>query len=136
MDFIESLQALSEGVDPDTGEYLPGDFYSNNKRIRSVILKLSRELTNLRISKNRRTWSLDKIVAKQERNLSEGKPRNANLPWSDKDLYMLAKEFIGNISVENLAADFERTELAIASQLVGLELMDEDDLENYKPQNV
>lgn len=77
--------------------------------------------------KNKKCKKLS-LSQKQNENIANGKPRNAELPWTDKARESLANQFETNKSIQSLADIFQRTETAILAELSKQGLVDQKDI--------
>lgn len=97
----EILTALSDGIDPKTGEILSDDsVFQNPEVVRSLFLSI-RALEKYQKDQNRRN-SL---------------PANAGKPWSLEEDDLLAEGFDNGYSVDELSEKHQRTRGAIVSRL-------------------
>ncbi|HWP80038.1 MAG TPA: hypothetical protein VN446_05290 [Candidatus Acidoferrum sp.] len=99
----EIVQALADGIDPLTGEVLPGDHLCNQAE---VVRALNCLLQNVKDRKNRAL------------------PKNAGKPWTAADDELLIKMFDEHSSKRELCGHFKRTEGSITSRLVRLGKID------------
>ncbi|MDR9467730.1 hypothetical protein [Marinospirillum sp.] len=105
------LSALANGVNPATGEVLPDTSPYNEPRvIRALFTLLNSPRGNKRPKKT--------PEEKQQENIAAGRPRNAGLPWAENLKEELAEKFRAGVPVEELAQYFERSKVAIFSELV------------------
>lgn len=102
MDIIrakEIVSALAEGIDPTTGEVLPGDsIYNKGDVVRALYAVLS-ELDQASRRKNNR------------------QPINAGKPWNDIEDEHLKEEFNSGAKISEMAKEHGRTYGAIESRL-------------------
>ena len=106
MDIIrakEIISALAEGVDPTTGEVLPGDSVCNKGEIVRAFYAVLNHLDEKKPKKNL--------------------PANAGKPWSAEDDKKLTTLFESGVTNKELATVFERTSGSINSRLVLLGLI-------------
>ena len=109
---IEIVHALSQGIDPCTGEMLPPDSpYETPEVIRALHTLLSHVGTR-RVRGPKLTPE-----QKQTANLERGLPKNAGLPWTEDARLGLGDSFREGDSVDALAARFERTRGSILAEL-------------------
>ena len=108
------IDALANGVDPNTGEVLPDNSPYNSP---VVIRALFKALEAMKQEKPARPRIKKTVEEKQTDNLEKGLPKNAGLPWSDAQKQELADKFNADVSVAALAEIFCRTEGAIRSEL-------------------
>lgn len=62
-------------------------------------------------------------AAKRDANMQSGKPRNAGLPWRDSDLAILIARHTQKVSIDEIANELERTQIAISAKLFNLGLI-------------
>jgi hypothetical protein len=98
------IDALSKGLDPETGEVLPDETVFNHPQvIRSLFIA---------------SQALNEMVTKgpPRKNL----PDNAGKPWSAEDDEALIAAFDQGLPMKEIAAKYGRTNGSIASRLVRL----------------
>lgn len=101
---IRIVTALSDGVDPYTGEILSqNDPYQNPHTVRALFLAL-KGLEILQ-SKEKKTDSLAK---------------NAGKPWSKEEEQQLLSQFEAGSTIHDLSVKHGRTKLAIQARLIKL----------------
>lgn len=99
----EYLCQLIAGIDPDTGEVLPGEHLLRRADVREALLTA--------------------LQAMEEQERSGELPRNcsgllnAGRPWTEKDRADLLSLYNSGISVEEIAARLDRSEAAINARL-------------------
>lgn len=121
----ETIEILADGINPATGEVLPGEGPYNDP---IVIRALFTILDSIKaIKPPRRTPE-----QRQNDNVENGKPRNAGLPWTTELKAEVAAKFKKGSSVDELAEIFERTNGAITSELVRQGLMDPAEVTGYR----
>lgn len=107
MDITNALQiikALSQGVDPHTGEIFPaGSPYQHPDTIRALYEALR---------------ALERMEGRLERQKSL--PQNAGKAWTTEEDHQLMERFDKGISVKELSVVHNRTEGAIKSRLMKL----------------
>ena len=97
---VEIIQSLADGVHPLTGELFPPDSpYQNPHVVRALFAALSALKTG-----------------KSER--KQGQPSNAGKPWSKEEDNQLLALFDAGKTIEELAADYQRTTGGIQARLV------------------
>ena len=96
------LKALATGVDPATGEMLPGTAVLQSPDV-VCALQLGVEALETRTRQQRRQSSL---------------PRNAGKTWSHEEDERLLAGFDGGATIEQLVARHERTRAGIEARLV------------------
>ena len=98
------VEALANGIDPETGEVLPTQSTFNNPSvIRALFVAVK---------------ALDSAEKRAER--TKALPDNAGISWSEKEDQELLALFDGNMPVKDIAQKHGRTQGAIASRLVRL----------------
>jgi hypothetical protein len=98
------IDALANGIDPETGEILPSESTFNSPQvIRALFVAVA---------------ALDRAVKREERNGSL--PDNAGRAWSDEEDKELLVIFDAGTPAKEIAAKHGRTLGAIASRLVRL----------------
>ncbi len=105
MDIIrakEIITALAEGVDPTTGEVLPGNSVCNKGEIVRAFYAVLNHLDEKKPKKNL--------------------PANAGKPWTNEDDAKLKIYFESGMSTKELCVKFERTSGSISSRLAHLGL--------------
>ncbi len=110
---IKTIEALSEGINPSTGEILPNESPYNDPE---VIRALFCVLKYTYIKKKRAPRKT--ILEKQKNNIEKGLPKNAGLPWTDVLKEELASRFKSNEDINSLSKHFERSKVAIISELI------------------
>ena len=108
----EIVTSLANGIDPITGEVFPDDSPYNHP---TVIRSLFTIVNNVRIPKKEGKKSIEE---KQSQNLSEGKPKNAGIVWTEELKQEICKLFESGKSITELSEYFGRTEGAIRSELM------------------
>ena len=104
------IRTLAQGVDPITGEVFTADSPYNHPSIIRALFAVHDHA--------RRTGGALGPDEKRQRNVEQGRPRNAGLPWSEEDRARVASGFEHGEAVETLATELERTRSAIQSELV------------------
>lgn len=113
---ISILQALADGIDPETGELLPQQSPFNRPQvIRALFLALS--VLNGAARYTERKQSL---------------PANSGRPWSAKEEQALLSLFDSGVPLKEIAQKHGRTMGAIATRLVRLGRI-KDYTETYAP---
>jgi hypothetical protein len=101
---LEIIKALSEGIDPHTGEIFPADSpYQQPDTVRALFEAIH-ALERMQ-ERNRRQKSL---------------PENAGRPWTGEEDKLLIDQFDKGMSFSELSRDHRRTEGAIRSRLLKL----------------
>ncbi|EOT0765870.1 TPA: hypothetical protein NID03_004559 [Pseudomonas aeruginosa] len=103
-----TLELLANGVDPTTGEILPGNHVVNSPSvIRALFLGVQ---------------ALDTEPAKLQKTSSGGQ---AGKPWSTDEEQQLIAEFESGASIEQMSITHARSKGGIAARLVRLGKIDE-----------
>jgi hypothetical protein len=103
---LEILNALSDGVDPSTGERFPdGSPYQHPDTVRALCFAVQ-ALQNLR--------ELKQPAAPRP----ESAHANAGRPWTESEESQLASAFDAGVAVEELAKQHKRSRWAIEARLV------------------
>ena len=101
---LEIIKALSQGVDPHTGEIYPPDSpYQHPDTIRALFEAIT---------------TLEKMLGRSKRQKSL--PENAGKAWTIEEDNLLIEQFDKGVSVKELSGDHKRTEGAIKSRLLKL----------------
>ena len=101
---LEIIKALSQGVDPYTGEiYLPDSPYQHPDTIRALFEAIN---------------ALEKMRERSKK--QESLPENTGKAWSTEEDNLLIEQFDKGMSVKELSKDQKRTEGAIKSRLLKL----------------
>lgn len=113
MEILEAKKiviSLANGIDPITG-----DIFSDDSPYRhpAIVESLFTVANNLRYS----TGSKKTAEEKKAQNLTDGKPKNAGLPWTKELKAEVTVLFGEGKKLDELAEHFERTEGAISSEL-------------------
>ena len=117
---IEILSALSDGVDPNTGEILSDESTFQDPEVVSTLFLSIRALERYQKTQNRRN-SL---------------PENAGKPWTFEEEDLLAEGFDKGHSVSELSKMHKRTRGAIISRLETIGRIDKSasiTLQNNEP---
>ncbi len=101
---LEIIKALSQGVDPHTGEIYPPDSpYKHPDTVRALFEAIH---------------ALEKMLGRSKR--QESLPENAGKAWSTEEDNLLTEQFDKRIPINELSTDHKRTEGAIKSRLLKL----------------
>ena len=101
---LEIIKALSQGVDPHTGEIYPPDSpYLHPETVRALF-----EAINL----------LEMLLERRDK--MKSLPENAGNPWDTEEDNLLIEEFDKGMPAKELARYHKRTEGAIKSRLLKL----------------
>ncbi|MGS6585231.1 hypothetical protein ACW68H_08540 [Vibrio diabolicus] len=101
---LEIISALSDGVNPETGEDLSDESCFNQPQI----------IRALCVAKQK----LEASIAAEKR--KSDLPENAGKPWKSDEDEMLSKGFGSGLSIDELSNSHKRTKGSIASRLVRL----------------
>jgi len=107
----EIVEMLADGVDPTTGEILPPDSHFNDPEIIRALFTVLRSV-RLPVKASKKP-----IKEKQKENIENGKPKNAGLPWTQKQKNKVALLFDQGKTTKELSKYLERTKGAIISEL-------------------
>ena len=121
----ETIEILADGINPATGEILPGEGPYNDPIVIRALFTILDSIKAIRPP--RRT-----LEERQNDNVENGKPRNAGLPWTAELRAEAAAKFKQGRSVDELAESFERTPGAITSELVKQGLIDATEVTGYR----
>jgi hypothetical protein len=121
----ETIEILADGINPATGEVLPGESPYNDPVVIRALFTILESLKTIKPSG--RT-----AEQRQNDNIENGKPRNAGLPWTTELRAEAAAKFKKGSSVNELAERFERTPGAITSELVKQGLIDATEVTGYR----
>lgn len=101
---LEIIKALSEGIDPHTGEMFPPDSpYQHPDTVRALFKAVD---------------ALERVKERDRRQKSL--PENAGKPWTEEEDRLLIDQFDKGMSFNELSRDHRRTEGAIKSRLLRL----------------
>ena len=104
------LEALVQGVDPETGAELPGDTVLNRVDVVRALL-----------------GAIEALDAMNARALRRAQlPESVGKTWSEEEVRQLKEEFTGDESIPNIAAKHGRTVRAIEARLERLGLLRHD----------
>ena len=101
---LEIISALSDGVNPETGEELSNDSYFNQPKV----------IRALFIAKQ----SIEKVIKTEKR--KSDLPENAGKPWKTDEDEALSANFDCGMTMEQLSSHHKRTKGSITSRLVRL----------------
>ncbi|EGU29188.1 hypothetical protein VIBRN418_07975 [Vibrio sp. N418] len=101
---LEVISALSDGVNPETGEELSNESCFNQPQVIRALL----------IAKQ----SIEKSIQLEKR--KSELPENAGKPWQVEEDAELSQGFDSGMSVDELSLSHKRTKGSIASRLVRL----------------
>jgi len=120
----EIFRLLAKGIHPETGELLsPASIVHTPDAIR-LLFALAEEFSGVNFSAVARKEKV-KLTPEQrrEKNLAEGRPANAYLPWSEEEKQSLILHFRQGCTVRELAELCERSPRSVAMQLERLALI-------------
>jgi DNA-binding NarL/FixJ family response regulator len=101
---LKIMKALADGVNPETGEILPGDLiYQNPQNVRAL---------------HRAVCALE-YVEDRERN-KRLLPRNAGKPWSTQEEAQVCDELRSGTDFQQIARTHNRSVASIVARLVRL----------------
>ncbi len=122
---VEILKTLANGVDPTSGEVFPVESVYNHPEIIRALYNCLDFLAKS-TKKARRTPE-----QRQQDNLTNGMPKNANMRWTDEAKAALAEQFNAAIMPAELATRFERSKTSIIAQLKAQGLITEEESRHY-----
>ena len=114
------IQALADGVDPDTGEIFPDDSPYQHPRIIRALFVASRAIETLLAQERQGQSKKNGVTADSEGRTRKSLPINAGKGWTAEENQALLIAFEQGISTKELAKGHQRTEGAIISRLVRL----------------
>ena len=130
MNLSDQLKILAKGINPDTGELLDEQSVANTTDAVRLLFQLAEELADFEKPKiGKKKLTDEERIA---RNISEGRPAKSHFPWTDEERTELAKKYAENADMKVLADYFQRSKLAIATQLERAGLINEDEVEQFK----
>ena len=101
------IEALANGIDPETGEDLAAQSVFNNPQVIRALFVASN--------------ALDSLVKREKREKREKSlPANAGNAWSETEDSELLSAFDNGNTIKDIAAKHDRTEGAIAARLMRL----------------
>ncbi|HHF2906809.1 TPA: hypothetical protein ACPJZ5_004654 [Vibrio diabolicus] len=105
------IDALANGIDPNTGEYFPEDSpYNHPDVIRALFYVLRNKPTQ----------------KKQQENISKGLPKNYGLPWTDETVEYVISQYQTNTSIDVIAQEVARKPSSIIGLLKKKEVITEE----------
>jgi hypothetical protein len=110
------VNTLAQGVHPTTGEVFPPESPYNDPE---VIRALFFVLESVKVTRGPKK----SIEERRRDNLELGRPRNAGLPWTEEDRALVKSRFQAGTSIENLAAELERSSAAIVAEVIRQDLV-------------
>jgi hypothetical protein len=103
---LETLRALSIGINSISGEIYPSDSPYQEAHIKTALISAITEL--------------EKAIKRSQRNLQVNGPSNAGQPWSIDEEKKLKRDFDSGKKVKELVEQYGRTEGGIRSRLAKL----------------
>ncbi|MDV6254366.1 hypothetical protein [Vibrio sp. EA2] len=95
------IDALANGIDPNTGECFPDDSpYNNPDVIRALFYVLRNKPTQKKHKKS--------LEEKQQENISKGLPKNYGLPWTDDAVEYVINQYQANVPLDEIAQGVAR----------------------------
>lgn len=116
MQINEALTALANGVNPETGEILPANSVAHTPEAIRLLFTLAQELAS-QPARKKTTKPKMSLEERKQKNIADGKPAKSNLPWSEGELEQLVAYYLESGDIKTVAAQMERSPLAIAVQL-------------------
>ena len=128
MNNLDIIKALSDGINPITGESISKDSLLNDQ----VIVRALNSATEvMKADKINQENLLLKDKKKQENNVISGRLKNHGLSWTEELVSKLVKKFKNGSSIPELSDEFQRTISSLESKLFDAGLIKEEDL-SYK----
>lgn len=115
------IDVLAAGVDPATGEVLPGDSPLNSPHVIRALFLASRAL-------ELQAGASAKPPSKPKAPKPAGTPANAGTAWTDEEINRVAAAFDAGADIAQIARDHQRTTGAIRARLIRLGRLQLDDL--------
>ena len=113
------IDALANGIDPNTGEYFPEDSpYNHPDIIRALFYVLRNKPTQKKQKKS--------LEEKQQENISKGLPKNYGLPWTDETVEYVINQHQANTSIDVIAQEVARKPSSIIGLLKKKEIITEE----------
>ena len=111
---IKMLEALADGLDPITGKALNNQSPYNQPEVIRSLFTIITELKDLtkKINLPKKT-----VTEKQAKNIKKGLPKNTGFLWKKTDQRELIVKYKQGVSIKKLAETYDRTSVAILSQL-------------------
>ncbi len=119
---VKIIDALANGINPITGEYLAADSLYNHP---DIIRAMFTTLKHLNSPPKKKAKVKKTTPEKQAENIERGLPRNAGLPWLEEQRNELAEQFNLGTQIQTLANVYERTSGAITAELKKQGLIDD-----------
>ena len=128
MNNLDIIKALSDGINPITGESISKDSLLNDQ----VIVRALNSATEvMKADKIHQENVLRKDKKKQENNVISGRLKNHGLSWTEELVSKLVNKFKNGSSIPELSDEFQRTISSLESKLFDAGLIKEEDL-SYK----
>ncbi|ELS9256580.1 hypothetical protein R6H74_004618 [Vibrio parahaemolyticus] len=113
------IDALANGIDPNTGECFPEDSpYNNPDVIRALFFVLRNKPAQKKQKKS--------LEEKQRENVEKGLPKNYGLPWTDESVEYVINQYHANASIDVIAQDVARKPNSIIGLLKKKEVITEE----------
>ncbi len=144
MDLSEQIFLLSKGVNPQTGENMPDLSLSHNAEVKRFLNVLSTELLELEYENSLnedashsdapsptpakkkvvyRTITKEQEDALTDKNKRNGLPLRSHFPWTEAEDEIVKLAQASNISIEDIAAQQQRSVASIETKLKNLGLI-------------
>jgi len=126
MNLIDTLKKLAHGIHPETGKKISKESIASSPEAIRILFGLSDELRELKIE--------NQLANSQKRyeNTTNGKPARSGFSWDNEEKNKLLEAFTLKEDIAILAKNFERSELAIASQLKSQGLLSEQEYNDLR----
>lgn len=131
MSIVQSLIALANGVNPETGEILPESSVAHSAEAIRLLFTIAHELDN-KSAKTRPAKPKLTLEEKRQKNLDEGKPARSHFPWSEDEINQLINTYRETQNIESVALKHERSPLAVAAQLGKANIITPEEVEHYR----
>lgn len=131
MSMVQSLIALANGVNPETGEILPESSVVHSAEAIRLLFTLAHELDSQPVKKPKKPKLSSE--EKRQKNLAEGKPARSHFPWSEDEINQLIDSYRETPNIETVASKYERSPLAVATQLAKANIIAPEEVESYRP---
>ena len=113
------IDALANGINPNTGEFFPEDSpYNNPDVIRALFCVLRNKPTQKKQKKS--------LEEKQQDNISKGFPKNYGLPWTDESVEYVISQYQTNTPIDVIAQEVARKPNSIIGLLKKKEVITEE----------
>lgn len=114
------LQALADGIDPNTGENFPDNSPYQHPRIIRALFVANCAIEALLAQEQQGRSKKNRVTMDSEGSARKMLPINAGRAWTTKENQELIAAFEQGISAKELAKRHQRTEGAILSRLIRL----------------